>query len=142
MSNLTFSAKVRTITSSSSLKAFATLIIDDVIAIEGYKIFDGRNGLFVTPPSHKGIDKDGAEKYYNDVNYLEERDEDNRRGPVETAVSDAILAEYKRSTSPKTTSTRPGTAQAGRQNPTGGRPTTPGRSAPQRSKPDPISEDW
>lgn len=134
MSNLSFSAKVRTITTSNSMKAFATLIINDTISIEGYKVFDGKNGLFVAPPSHKGTDKEGVEKYFNDVQYLEERDEDTRRGPVEEAVSAAILAEYKRTVSPPKTNAAAGKAQGARPNPTGNRPTA--------RKPDPIDEAW
>jgi DNA-binding cell septation regulator SpoVG len=137
MSNLNFTAKVRTISSSNSLKAFATLIINDVIAIEGYKIFDGRNGVFVTPPSHKGVDKEGAEKYFNDVNYLEDKGDDNRRGPVEEAISAAILEEYKRGIGAKRPSNTSagGSAQASRSNPSGGRPSAP-------RKTDPISDEW
>jgi stage V sporulation protein G len=137
MSNLNFSAKIRMINSQNSLKAFATLIINDVIAIEGYKVFDGRNGLFVTPPSHKGIGKEGTEKYFNDINYLEDRDDDNRRGPVEEAISEAVLAEYNRNLKVTKNSSQSagGSAQAKRADSTGARPATPRRA-------DPIDETW
>lgn len=36
-----------------NLKAFASVTLDDEFAVTGIKVMDGRNGLFVSMPSHK-----------------------------------------------------------------------------------------
>lgn len=136
MSNLNFTAKIQPLTNSTgNLKAFATLIVNDVVAIANFRVMNGDNGLWVAPPSHKGTDAQGNDKWYNDVLFFEDT-EDNRRGPVANAAFDAILAEYERGASRKT-STNPGKAQANRGNPTGGRPAAPGR----RAAPAPADDD-
>jgi DNA-binding cell septation regulator SpoVG len=68
-----YSFNIRRLNSGSALKAFVTLIIDDVMSIEGFKIVNGRNGLFVSVPSHKGtVTEEGqqVEKYFDDVRFL------------------------------------------------------------------------
>ena len=57
---------------SSKLKGVATVTIDDVMDLEGFKIIDGAKGLFVSVPSHKGtVMEDGnkVEKYFDDVRF-------------------------------------------------------------------------
>ncbi len=39
--------------SDSKIKAFANIVIEDAIKIEGFKIIDGAKGLFVGMPSTK-----------------------------------------------------------------------------------------
>lgn len=68
-----YSFNIRKLNSGSALKAFVTLVIDDVMSIEGFKIVNGRNGLFVSVPSHKGtVTEEGqqVEKYFDDVRFL------------------------------------------------------------------------
>ena len=68
-----YSFNIRKLNSGSALKAFVTLIIDDVMSIEGFKIVNGRNGLFVSVPSHKGtVTEEGqqVEKYFDDVRFI------------------------------------------------------------------------
>lgn len=68
-----YSFNIRKLNSGSALKAFVTLIIDDVMSIDGFKIVNGRNGLFVSVPSHKGtVTEEGqqVEKYFDDVRFL------------------------------------------------------------------------
>lgn len=68
-----YSFNIRRLNSGSALKAFVTLVIDDVMSIEGFKIVNGRNGLFVSVPSHKGtVTEEGqqVEKYFDDVRFL------------------------------------------------------------------------
>ncbi len=43
-----------------NLKAFLDVETDEGFLMKGFKIMDGRNGLFVTPPSEKATDG----KYY------------------------------------------------------------------------------
>ena len=47
---------------SGSLKAYASVSVDDLIAIRGICVLDGKNGLFVSMPQSK--DKEGV---YHDI---------------------------------------------------------------------------
>jgi DNA-binding cell septation regulator SpoVG len=70
-----YSFKIRKINTPSKLKAFVSITIDDVMEVDGFKIIDGSNGLFVSAPSHKGtVMEDGikVEKYFDDVKFLGE----------------------------------------------------------------------
>ena len=70
---LNYSFNIRKLNSTSTLKAFVTLIIDDVISIDGFKIIDGRKGLFVSAPSHKGTVTEGGlqvDKWFDDVRFI------------------------------------------------------------------------
>ena len=75
--------------------AFATLVIDDVLEVQGFKIINGAKGLFVSPPQHKGkgTDEDGntIEKWYDDVRFVgEDREvvsEEIKRSMIETFQS-------------------------------------------------------
>lgn len=67
-----YDIKIRKFNSTSNLKAFVSLTIDDVMEIDGFKVIDGKNGLFVSAPSHKGtVMEDGikVEKYFDDVRF-------------------------------------------------------------------------
>jgi len=67
-----YSVNVRRINSSSSFKGIASVVIEGIMEIDGFKIINGRNGLFVSVPSHKGeIMEDGVkvEKYFDDVRF-------------------------------------------------------------------------
>ena len=88
-----YSFNIRKLNSNSSLKAFVTLIIDDVMSVEGFKIVDGRNGLFVSVPSHKGtVMEDGnkVDKYFDDVRFLGDEGLE-----VGTEIKDAMLNAYQ-----------------------------------------------
>ena len=70
-----YSFKIRRINTNSKLKAFVTIVIDDVLEVDGFKIIDGSKGLFVSPPSHKGtVNEDGqqVEKWFDDVRFVGE----------------------------------------------------------------------
>ena len=68
-----------------NLKAYVDLSIDDVIIIKGFKVMDGKNGLFVLMPSVKN---NTNERYYETVacNNTEVKDD----------ISNTVLAAYKR----------------------------------------------
>lgn len=54
---------VKKIDNQENLKAFATIILDDSLAIHNLKLIKGNNGLFIAFPSYKGTN----EKYYDIV---------------------------------------------------------------------------
>lgn len=97
MGNFSFSVNVYPINSSSKLKAFASVIIEDVMEIKGFKIFESSKGLFVSVPSTKGTDKEGVEKYWADVIFHEETnpEEGIYDGPCASEVKKAIIDKYK-----------------------------------------------
>ena len=56
----------------SKLVGFASLLIEDVLQVDGFKIFDGSNGIFVKVPSHEGKNKEGERAWYDDVKFIAE----------------------------------------------------------------------
>ena len=92
-----YRVKVRKI-NNPKLKGVASLIIDDVIEIDGFKIINGSKGLFVSVPSHKGtIMEDGVkvEKYFDDVRFPGEQAQE-----VGQEIKQAILSEYNATADP------------------------------------------
>ncbi len=45
--------EIRIADKPGNIKAFLKVETDDGLTIEGFKVMDGRNGLFVSPPSKK-----------------------------------------------------------------------------------------
>ena len=91
-----YSIKIRNI-NSPKLKAVATLVIENILEIEGFKIIDGSKGLFVAVPSHKGsVVEDGVrvDKYFDDVRFSGEQGIE-----FSEELKKAILAEYQNSSS-------------------------------------------
>jgi len=64
-------------------KAFASVGIDDLVAIRGIRVVDSEKGLFVTMPQSK--DKDGE---YHDIAFP-------LNGDLRKAITKAVLDEYK-----------------------------------------------
>ena len=102
--------------SNSKLKAFVSLVIDNVMEIDGFKVIEGRNGLFVSVPSHKGtVMEDGqqVEKYFDDVRF-----------PGEEALAfreelkNSILQQYSSGSysAPAPAASQPSRAQAAKAN--------------------------
>jgi DNA-binding cell septation regulator SpoVG len=69
-------------TSKGKLRGFVDLKVNDVITLKGFKIFEGNDGLFVSPPSHKAKTGD---KWYPDV-FIEGDDYVN--------IQNVVLAKY------------------------------------------------
>ena len=67
-----------------NLKAYVDISIDDAIIIKGFKVMDGKNGLFVAMPS---VQNKRDEKYYETVscNNTEVKDD----------LSNTVLVAYK-----------------------------------------------
>lgn len=68
---------------SSSLKAFADIVINDVVLIKGLKIVEGRNGMFVSMPSEQSA-KD--QKWYETVRFL--------KPEIKQCIFDQIISAY------------------------------------------------
>jgi stage V sporulation protein G len=67
-----YDIKIRKFNGASNLKAFVSITIDQVVELDGFKVIDGKNGLFVSVPSHKGsIMEEGVkvEKWFDDVRF-------------------------------------------------------------------------
>lgn len=72
--------------SNTSLKAFATLEIDSAFVVKGIRIIEGKQGLFVAMPSHKGDDGE----YYDDAFPITKKARED--------INEAILAMYEEET--------------------------------------------
>jgi|14_taG_2_1085336.scaffolds.fasta_scaffold01357_10 DNA-binding cell septation regulator SpoVG len=108
-----------------NFRAFATLIVNDVLYLNGFRVMDGKFGLFAAAPATKSNKQDpetGRNIWYDDIKFIEDVEEGQRRGPVSEAASEAILAAYTAATSSTGGDTRPA--------PTNERPDTPATSAP------------
>lgn len=96
--SLNFSAKVTTLQNPrGALRAFATLIVNDVIHINGFRVLEGSKGTFVSAPQKKGSKPDpetGKDIYYDEVRFVEETEEGQWRGPIAEAAFKAILDAY------------------------------------------------
>ena len=64
------------------LKAFADISIDDSILVKGFRVIEGCNGLFVSPPSQQSKDH----KWYNVVRFLNEE--------MSKQIQDIVLEAY------------------------------------------------
>lgn len=82
-------------TASYPFVATASLIIEDLLEIRGFKIIDGQRGLFVSPPARQ-YDRDGQRAFYNLVFWHEDREDGTWRGRYEGEVYKAMIDEYLR----------------------------------------------
>lgn len=69
---------------NSTLKANVNISIDDKIVIKGFKVVEGKKGLFVSNPSSKGTDG----KYYDICYCLNEK--------TKKTLENKILDEYNK----------------------------------------------
>jgi DNA-binding cell septation regulator SpoVG len=107
--------------STSKMRAFGTLIIDEVIELGGFKIFEGAKGLFVAVPStlSKKTTEDGKPIYDDNIRFLDIDDE--KKSAAKDEISSIILEAYNKQISSNTRTT----TAASRTNdpaPTGKRP--------------------
>lgn len=73
----------------SKVVAFASLLIDDVLEINGFRVIDGAKGLFVSAPSHKGKNKEGEDTWFDDVRFLGDN-ADNIKEEVYRSILDSF----------------------------------------------------
>ena len=71
-----------------STVAFASVAVDDLVAIRGIRIVDGEKGLFVTMPQSKSEKEEGKVEYHDIAHPL--------NGDLRKDMTAAVLDEYKR----------------------------------------------
>lgn len=87
---------------SGNLKAYVTLIIDNEIAISGFRVLCSKTGdLFVAAPSHKGTDKEGKEAYFDDVRFIGDREEGAKDSNFGRECKEFIIAQYQKEVAKK-----------------------------------------
>ena len=95
--SFSYSVNIRKINNpKGKTMAFCQLDIEGVIQIEGFKIINGANGLFVSAPQHKGTNKDGEVTYYDDVRFPGDRPEGVFRTPIQDEIYKTMVEEYNR----------------------------------------------
>lgn len=87
---------------NGSAKAYASITLDDVFAVNDIRIVEGKNGLFVAFPNRKGKDKDGNEKYYDICNPT--------TAELRKEINDAVMAKYNETVSQPQTQPNAGAA--------------------------------
>lgn len=76
--------------------AWASLVLDDLVEVKNFKIFNGSNGLFVSAPSKKSDkqDENGKDIYYNDVRFLGDKPEGVWQTDFQKEVFAAMVDEF------------------------------------------------
>ena len=100
---------VRPFNGTGKTRAFVQLTVNKVLSIDGFKIIEGSNGLFVAAPQHKGKNKEGGDAWYDDVRFLGEKPDGVYRTPFQDEVYKSMIAKYNQLTS---NTNRAGAAQA------------------------------
>jgi DNA-binding cell septation regulator SpoVG len=123
---LTFSAKVNLVKNPQGpLRAYATLVINNLIEINGFRVVEGSKGLFVAAPQTKGTKQteDGKDQYFDDVRFSDA--DEKGFSETKTSVQQTILEAYgavlgasgrgdtaaARTNDPKPSGKRPGMAR-------------------------------
>lgn len=78
------SVNLKKISNQENLKAFATVILDNSLAIHNLKLIQGNNGLFIAFPNYKGTN----EKYYDIVHPIV--------GDLRREIEAEIISQYNK----------------------------------------------
>jgi DNA-binding cell septation regulator SpoVG len=79
--------RIKKLSGTGNLLGFADILVNSVLQLTGFSIVKGKEGVaFVSMPQHKGEDKKGNAKYYNDVYFKERADYDQ--------VQKVVLAKF------------------------------------------------
>ena len=78
------------------LVGFAKIIIEDALVLDGFKIFDGSKGLFLSPPSREGKDKEGNKSYFDQIIFLTGEDAPAKETAmqIKKEFEEAVIAAY------------------------------------------------
>ncbi len=90
--------------------AFASIIVDEVLEFDGFKVIDGSKGLFVSHPQHKGKDKEGNDTWYDDARFVGDNADD-----VKQEIHKAIIHEFNSTGGANQYQQRAQTAQSNQQ---------------------------
>ena len=75
--------RINKINTTGSVKATASVTLDDCFSIRGVKVMEGKNGLFINMPSYKGSDEK-----YKDICFP-------TTAEFRQELSDAVVDAYK-----------------------------------------------
>ena len=119
---LTLSAKVNVLKDpKGSMRAYATLVVDGLIEINGFRVIEGSKGLFAAAPQTKGSkpDENGKDQYFDDVRYsdADEKGFSDTKNQVQSCILEAYGAALGEGTRANTA-----TARTNDPTPTGKRP--------------------
>ena len=118
MKDLTFSAKVNLIKDPrSNLKGYATLVINGLVELSGFRIVEGQKGLFAAVPQTKGTkqDENGKDQYFDNIRFSDMSEEGH--SATKQAIQSVILEAYGTALAEQNTSSRGNTANARTQDP-------------------------
>lgn len=111
-----YDVEVHPFNSAGKTVAFVKLIIEGVISIDGFKIINGSNGLFVSAPQHKGKGKDEAGNetvaWYDDVRFLGDKPEGKFRTDFQDEIYKTMVERYNQVTAGSASDSRGGAAAA------------------------------
>ena len=90
---MNYTAEIYTIKNpSNSLRAYASLVIEvnntTQMKIKGFKVFEGKNGLFAKPPQTKGKDKEGSDTWYDDIQFVDTTEDNTDTTQDDTDTTD------------------------------------------------------
>lgn len=111
--------------SGGKAKAFVSIIIDDVLRLDGFKIMESDRGLWVAPPQEKGSkpDANGNDQWFKRVRFVDEKaDEKDWQTPMEQEVYTEMISGYEQFAA---NSSRQSAAQAQTKRPGGRGKTNP-----------------
>ncbi len=74
--------RLNRVENSETLKAFADIVLNNVIVVKGFKVINSRRGMFVSAPQEKGRDN----MFYETIRCL--------RPEVKEKISFAIMSAY------------------------------------------------
>jgi len=74
---------------SGALRAFVDVVFNDALVVKGFKVIEGKNGLFVAAPARTVKGKDGEKDTYNDIVYF------TKASGVWAGFQDQIIEYYK-----------------------------------------------
>jgi DNA-binding cell septation regulator SpoVG len=93
-----YDVEVHPFNSPGKTVAFVKLIIEGAISIDGFKIINGSNGLFVSAPQHKGKNKEGGDAWFDDVRFLGDKAEGQFRTPFQDESYRTMIEHYNKVT--------------------------------------------
>jgi len=88
---------------NSSVKARASLVIDDTLEIQNFRVMETNGSLWVALPSVKANkpDENGKFRYYDEIRFIDPRAEGEKQSPRQREICQFILSKYMEAISSK-----------------------------------------